>query len=333
MIWLDAARVAAIVAVVLLHVSASVVTQAPLGSTVWWVGNGYDALVRWCVPVFVMVSGALLLDARKTESLATFYRKRAARIALPLLFWSVVYVLWNYRHAWDQLRPADVLHSVARGWPHYHLWFLYMLLCLYLFTPFLRIVAWHTSRRDLWWLVGALFVLAGVNEWHRVATSGGAGLFINRFLSYLPYFFCGYLLRTAHREVPLPWLVAVFAFSVTATEVGCFWVGRTHGLDKGLYFYGYLSATVIPMSLSAMLMFKRCAWEGACARRAQRLSQLTLGAYLVHPILLELLRSIVLQPEQGGVLWSVPGLALVVFAGSLGVAWMFQRMPLLNRMI
>ena len=124
MIWLDAARVAAIVAVVLLHVSASVVTQAPLGSTVWWVGNGYDALVRWCVPVFVMVSGALLLDARKTESLATFYRKRAARIALPLLFWSVVYVLWNYRHAWDQLRPADVLHSVARGWPHYHLWFL-----------------------------------------------------------------------------------------------------------------------------------------------------------------------------------------------------------------
>ena len=86
MIWLDAARVAAIVAVVLLQVSASVVTQAPLGSTVWWVGNGYDALVRWCVPVFVMVSGALLLDARKTESLATFFRKRAARIGLPLLF-------------------------------------------------------------------------------------------------------------------------------------------------------------------------------------------------------------------------------------------------------
>ena len=110
-------------------------------------------------------------------------------------------------------------------------------------------------------------------------------------------------------------------------------MGRTHGLDKGLYFYGYLSATVIPMSLSAMLMFKRCAWEGACARRAQRLSQLTLRAYLVHPILLELLRSVGLQPEQGGVLWSVPGLALVVFAGSLGVAWMFQRMPLLNRMI
>ena len=82
-----------------------------------------------------------------------------------------------------------------------------------------------------------------------------------------------------------------------------------------------------------MLMFKRCAWDGAYARRAQQLSQLTLGAYLVHPILLESLRGIGLQPEQGGVLWSVPGLATVVFAGSLGVAWVFQRLPLLNRTI
>ena len=333
MAWLDVARVAAILAVVLLHTAASVVSLAPLGSAAWWAGNGYDALVRWCVPVFVMVSGALLLDVRKAESLATFYRKRAARIALPLLFWSAVYILWNYRHAWDQLGPAAVLQSVARGWPHYHLWFLYMLLCLYLFTPFLRVVAWHTPRRDLWWLVAALFVLAGVNEWHRVATGGGAGLFINWFLSYLPYFFCGYLLRTAQRDVPMPWLAAVFALSVAATAAGCYGVGRAHGLDKGLYFYGYLSATVIPMSLSAMLLFKRCTWEGAWARGAQQLSQLTLGAYLVHPILLESLRGAGLQPEQGGALWSVPALAAVVFAGSLGVAWVFQRLPLLHRTV
>lgn len=333
MIWLDAARVVSIMAVVVLHVVGSVVTLAALGSPGWWYGNLYDALVRWCVPVFVMVSGALLLDPRKTEGVAEFYRKRAARVLLPLAFWSAVYILWNHRGALAELRAMDVLHSVARGWPHYHLWFLYMILCLYLFVPFLRTLVRNTSRRDLWWLVALMFVLSGVNEFSRVFSGDGAGLFINWFLPYLPYFLCGYLIQTSDRKIPQAVLMAVFGLAVAVTAVGCYWLGRAQGLDRGLYFYGYLSFSVIPMSISLMLMLKQCTLAGGWAQCVQRVAPLTLGVYLVHPILLESFREYGFKPEDHAPLLTVPLVAALVFGGALVVALVFHRTPWLKRLI
>lgn len=94
--WLNNARIIAILAVVLLHVSSRVITWSELGSNDWWYANLYDSLVRWCVPVFVMISGALLLAPEKAEPLGVFYKKRASRILSPLVFWSLFYMLWDF---------------------------------------------------------------------------------------------------------------------------------------------------------------------------------------------------------------------------------------------
>ncbi|WP_175637699.1 acyltransferase family protein, partial [Dickeya dadantii] len=73
--WLYIARIVSTFAVIVLHVSAYTVALADLGTFSWWVGNLYDSLVRWCVPVFIMISGALLLSPEKVESLSIFYKK------------------------------------------------------------------------------------------------------------------------------------------------------------------------------------------------------------------------------------------------------------------
>lgn len=333
MVWLDVARVAAIVAVVVLHVSAILVVETPMGSTTWWIGNFYDSLVRWCVPVFVMISGALLLDVRKTEDIWQFYRKRAARLLLPLFFWSTFYILWNHRSAWAQIRSADLLQSVVRGGAHYHLWFLYMLFGLYLFVPFLRVLVLHTLRRDLWFLVVVMFVISGLNEWLQANSGIGRGPFINWFLPYLPYFLCGYLLQTEHRTISAQWLLAVFGLSVAVIMAGCFWWGRAYGLERGLYFYSYLSVPVIFMSLCAMLLLKRCAWGNWRVKVLRQLSQLTFGVYLVHPVLLESFQGSQFRLGNQASLWAVPLVTLLVLVGSLGIAWAFLRTPVLSRTI
>ena len=62
--WMDAARVVAIVAVVLIHVLAPTVEGrgVAVGSAPWWVADVLNSANRWCVPVFLMISGALALD-------------------------------------------------------------------------------------------------------------------------------------------------------------------------------------------------------------------------------------------------------------------------------
>jgi len=336
MIWLDAARVVSILAVVFLHVSATVVTGRDVGSTDWWYGNVYDSLVRWCVPVFIMISGALLLGGDKRESASAFYRKRMTRIFVPLVVWTVVFLFWRGEHAafsMAELSLAAVLRRIASGKPHYHMWFLFMIVSLYLFTPFIRILVRHAVRAELWLLAGLLFAVAALHEAFGIFVDRGVSLFVFWFLSYLPYFLCGHLIATSDRTVPGRGLWAVFGGSVLLTALGCYLLSGARGLQEGMYFYAYLSVTVIPMSLSLMWLLKTRSFDGASAGLFRRLSELTLGVYLIHPVFLEAFRHFAFRQEDVYPLLTVPIVTALVFAASLLAAFLLYRIPYLKRAI
>ena len=56
LVYADLLRVAATLAVVILHLSGGWISEVPVASGAWRVFNVYDGLTRWCVPVFVMLS-------------------------------------------------------------------------------------------------------------------------------------------------------------------------------------------------------------------------------------------------------------------------------------
>jgi surface polysaccharide O-acyltransferase-like enzyme len=153
MIWVDKARIFAVIAVIVLHVSAIVVVGIKdFNDPQWWFGNIYDSMVRWCVPVFVMISGALLLSETKNESIFIFYKKRILRLLTPILFWSLFFTIWTYIQGFIQKNPPSILFLVQNlllGKPYYHVWFLYMITGLYLVTPFLRVFVRQATTNDI----------------------------------------------------------------------------------------------------------------------------------------------------------------------------------------
>ncbi|NLV90708.1 MAG: acyltransferase family protein, partial [Tenericutes bacterium] len=60
-LYMDVIRIVAIFAVVLLHVAADNFYVFKYTSFEWQVLNVYDSLVRFCVPLFFMISGVLFL--------------------------------------------------------------------------------------------------------------------------------------------------------------------------------------------------------------------------------------------------------------------------------
>lgn len=68
MTWIDNSRIMAISAVVILHVAETILAPLPVGTERWWIANFYDSFVRWSVPVYVMISGAQLLDSAKSTN-------------------------------------------------------------------------------------------------------------------------------------------------------------------------------------------------------------------------------------------------------------------------
>jgi len=76
-----------------LHTAASNLYTTPVTSFEWQVLNLYDSLVRFCVPVFVMISGAFLLNSEKHLTISVIFRKYISRIVLAFVFWSAMYSL------------------------------------------------------------------------------------------------------------------------------------------------------------------------------------------------------------------------------------------------
>ncbi|MDP4205236.1 MAG: acyltransferase family protein, partial [Bacteroidota bacterium] len=112
-----------------------------------WVGI-YGSLLRSSVPLFVMISGFLLLPIKLTPS--DFYKRRFTRILIPLLFWSVLYAIIPC--LLGEYGTTDMVRNLVRIPINFsdkcgHLWYVYMLIGLYLFIPILSPWIQSTSKR------------------------------------------------------------------------------------------------------------------------------------------------------------------------------------------
>lgn len=135
--WADLCRIVAIYGVVLIHSCAATFygfVQVP--RTDWLSANAIDSLARVSVPLFVMISGAMLLrpNAPSVRSLAVL--ARVGKVALPLVTWSAFYL---YRHSLHTGVPID-WWSLFRQPAMYHLWFVYMIAGIYVLLPFLKAI-------------------------------------------------------------------------------------------------------------------------------------------------------------------------------------------------
>ena len=145
-IWLDFLRVTACFLVMIVHSTEPFYlggdgTLVLSATDAFWV-SVFEGLSRCCVPLFVIASGYLQLPLR--HSTGEFFRRRAVRIVVPMLIWTVVYAL-----VWGQ--PVENLKGLLLNFNYAagHLWFVYMLLGLYLIMPLLSPWAEKVSRREL----------------------------------------------------------------------------------------------------------------------------------------------------------------------------------------
>ena len=145
-IWLDFLRVTACFLVMTVHATEPFYlggdgTLVLTSADAFWV-SVFEGLARCCVPLFVIISGYLQLPLRYPTG--EFFRRRATRIVVPMIFWTVVYALvWG--HPTTNFKGLLLNFNYAAG----HLWFVYMLLGLYLIMPLLSPWLEKVSRKEL----------------------------------------------------------------------------------------------------------------------------------------------------------------------------------------
>lgn len=327
--WADALRVLAMVSVVMLHCAVLPIGTETPGDARFWVINLLDGGVRWGVPVFVMLSGAFLLDPKK-EMTTRQWLSHVGRIALLTVFWGAAYALYAARGAHMGLEwLLEGLISLVTCRLHYHLWFLPMLLGLYILLPIFRAFVKGAERRTLWYAAGLwFFSLVGLN----FAKLGWfAALDLRHLYGYGGYFLLGYLLRTC--EIQPRRAYCLYGAGVLGLLV-TWWTAYTASVAAGSFsgaLYANLTPNVCTTAAAIFLLFrhldlgKRPLWG--------KLSALSLGVFVIHPVMRDLTERLAFPPGSWNLALSIPLRCLLVTVLSLGAAWLLRKLPRVGKLI
>ena len=329
-------RTLATLAAVLYFVAANWSHHAAAHSFEWRTLFTYQALTIWCIPLFAMLSGAFLLDPKKSVRLRDIFLRYILRVVIVLVVWGVIYALLDCKEfSWKQIKQA--LINVLWADSEYHLWFLFIMIGLYLLTPVLRAFVRGASRGDLHWFFLLTFVFASLvpNSYQlfsdklALLTVWANKLDIHLVLGYVGYYVAGYYLKnyTLNRAVEF----IIYILGILGV------VGAVWGIQKGYALSVLLSEFsphVVFMTVAVFVLFRYVLGVSDERSRRQRLggvSNVTLGIYLIHPLFLMLLNRLDITTLSFTPILSVPVLTGAIFFCSFLIAWLLSKIPLIGR--
>lgn len=345
-IWsLDLLRILASFGIVVLHASPLSAEHAGVDGLPWKIVITISILFRWCVPAFFMISGALFLSPERKLSTARLYKKTILRIASCFIFWSAVYAVAHCvimgKGKWT------FINQLLRG--HYHMWYIFSILSLYMLTPLLRKMTENRKLTEYFLVLGFVFTfllprsLAFIQLFSPphadvIASMQSAVAQLNPLpgACTLYYFVLGYYLRAYPPSSMLRRIMSVAGvIGYLATVPLTIWHSAKLGSVSG-QFYDPSSMTVLAMAIGMYLFFDARFASYRPGPRTERivteLSACAFCVYLVHPFLLERLQ-ITLPPSPFVLLVGTPVLALLIYLLALAVSFTLRRIPLLGKYI
>jgi len=300
----DIIRVVAIIGVVSIHTLTAVYERPDFyGGTVWWISNLWNALARPAIPLFVMLSGWLLLS--KSETNIQVWRRIIFRLAIPFGVFFVFFQYWDSGNlTLSNLTPSSLFGALLQSQVGI-LYFLILMMGLYILLPLLRKVFQTQPVKIKLGVTVAAIILA------TVATAGeyltATFIFDSIFLIWAPYvgyFLFGSLIRDLTTSalqkkflllvygiaVVLSVYLSYIALAPAGNSVSGF---RPLGSAAG-YFDHPLAPNVVVMSLSlfallAQLNTRLLAHQKRVSGGITCIATASFGMYLFHLIVISFL--------------------------------------------
>lgn len=338
---LDITRIIATVAVIMIHCGAMFVADYTPLEREFMIGNVFESVSQMGVPLFVMISGALFLDERKQITLKGILSKNVKSIGIVTILWAAIFALL-YQVVFPLLTgdAIDIDHVIDRFLGgYYHMWYLYMIIGLYIITPFLKkIVCKENKEMVLGFIVISVIVqfllptvdmLCGKSLSGHSITAWLEKFNLAFFDGYIAYFFIGWYI--AHVGIGQKWLKR----SIYVLGAGSLVAMMFQAYFAEDYQNAYQNTNVFVLSYSVGVFLALCNWnvqlKERMAVKLAKISKLTFGVYMIHPILLGLF-------QKGFPYSKHPALYIIVcFVAVTGssflTAYVVSKIPVIKKLI
>jgi probable poly-beta-1,6-N-acetyl-D-glucosamine export protein len=346
----DVIRVFAILGVVSIHILIAVYHRADfLGGKIWWVTNLLNTLFRPAIPLFVMLSGYLLIP--KMESIKKLLDRIIYRLGVPLLSFMLIFKFWNGGHlSFFNLKYSRLFFSLINVNVDI-LYYLIIAIGLYAVLPLIRkkFLPLNQHRQLLASLVFILIGigLVGVEYYYQNFFLYSIFLY---WLPYLGFFLMGHVLAKYKLDRPKKIIVfALYLAAFVATSLLNYQYLAQINSNNYLsppgalspYFDFHLSPNQVVLSLTLYLLlfqfsFKNLTKYPLVMKFIQKISKASFGIYLLHLLVIAVLEKYLEFSVDSAILPLLPFLCLkfaIVLALAYGLTLIFKKTPGLKRMI
>lgn len=355
-IYLDISKILAVFGIVLMHVTAGAWGISEIGRPEWYALTVYNVLSRFCMPLFFMQIGALMLNSEVELSVKTLYRRQLLHLVTAFLFWSVIHMIIYYGQqapgGFSDFTLGGFVVGVLEGAPHVH-WFIFVSMALYIAVPILRAIARDEKicgyALIIWFIFSVL--MPNIRQYTYDFPNMPNGLMqvltqtvnaADRISPPIILQFMGYMLLGHYIHVhefskkQSDGIIAAGALSLVFTTFMTIFICRRDGAAIETYF-GNFTPNIVLYGAAAMVATKRFfadKWIGdRIYRNIRFFSDVAFGIFLVHDVLRLQLSRLNIHTTSFTPFLSVPLFSVGIFIVSALVAYGLKKIPGIGKYI
>lgn len=359
-VWADLLRFVAIMMVICIHCTdpfnVSPEARSNPEYNLW--GSIYGAFLRPCVPLFVMLTGMLLLPIQ--QDMGQFYKKRMMRVIVPFLIWSLLYNLFplltgimgwdssiltkmfayageNPSQSWES--SLHNIYMIPFNFNIYTipLWYIYMLIGLYLFIPFFS--AWLKQATDkqmkvflfIWGIT--LFLpycneyisnyILGTCAWNNFGT-------LYYFAGFNGYLLLGYYLNvnnklTIGKTIILSVILFVIGYVITYIGFRDMTSKSNISEEQMELFFLYCTPNVLLMTVAVFILVQKIQIRSPfITSMLSNITKCGLGIYMIHYFIVGI-GYLIIEKINLPIAFQIPTTGILVFILSWGIVSLFYR--------
>ena len=278
--YISLASVLSAIAVVFLHANECAGNFSY--ARYWVTANIIHSIFIFAVPLFFMISGAMLLDFNKKYNLKTYFSKRIYKTLIPYIFWSTFGILFQfyYLNSISSIDLAYIVNSFISGSAITVYWFFIPLFELYILFPIFTYFV-DNKKHCLYFMCLLLLVNCFVSFYH-VHIIGYS------FFAVFGFYIHKYGINKKIRY----FIYALAVIGFLANTIGSYYIS----IMTGKLFRSYIEYTFIPAMLYPLGLFVFIKYELVKIMTYEIISRIvlfldfyTFGIYLIHWYILQIL--------------------------------------------
>lgn len=356
--YLDQLRALAIIAIIFAHVS-NLWYGSALGSLNWMVLYFFNIAGRMGVPIFLMLSGALLLN--RDYAIYDFIKRRFPRVLIPFIFWMIIAIILVLvtRDVYSYfISLSNAVIFVVETFLTSR-WYVWMILGVYLAMPIINDFVKNRGLKGveyfliLWVITSTLLLLSlyfhkSMYYLDLTIFAGPLGFVLlgyyihnkdfKKAFNYSPdklavlgllLFISAVLIKTilVYMHVFDPYMFRYYIFQTKShLEIDIFAFIQAMGIFLMFKYLNDSNAKELTTKISSFLK------DGLMGRLTVSLSRCSYGIYLNHYISIAIIGLIGFDAVTHNALKWIPFLAIVILIVSWVLILIMDKIPYLNKL-